>query len=145
MGAKEAGEGVGAGEGTDQRQVQPVGEEEIPGGGADLAGGDLAQAALDLGGRHNPAVTQELLAHPIHLAIGAFQAEINLTDDVVPGAPDLGGAGGGVPYPTQLAQDEPEHFLGIIGVQAGRNHQVTGVAEEAGRAVDRVSQAAVLQ
>ena len=87
---------------------------------------------------------KELFAQPHHLALGALQAEINLTDDVITRAAQFGGGRRRLGQTTQFAQDQLECSEHIIRVEPGGNHQIAGVIEKAERAVDIISQAAVL-
>src|SRR5438045_1123926 len=56
---------------THQCQVQPLRPEKIPRHFPDFAGGNFADALLDLSRRCDFAVAKELLADPHHLILGA--------------------------------------------------------------------------
>jgi len=76
-----AGSGPGGFARADEGEVQAVGPEKIAGHGTDFARGDAAQAPLDCRRPNHPSVAEPLFANPIHLIVGAFEAEVGLADD----------------------------------------------------------------
>ena len=73
-----------------------------------------------------------MFAHPVHLIVGAFEAEIVLADDVVARAAEFGLSGRSVLQPAQFAQDESNRLFEIVGVESGGDDQVAGVVKKLG-------------
>src|SRR5439155_13505758 len=108
---------------ADEGQVQSLRLEEVARGGADFRGGDLGEAGLDFVGRNDLAVAQELFAQPHHLAFGVFQAQVDLADDIVTGAPQFGGGGGRRVQPPKSARDRLEGLHMVVVSSSGGDHQ----------------------
>src|SRR5438093_12404368 len=67
------------------------GAEKVSGNGAYGRRRDFGQAAFDLPGRKDLAVTKKLFAQPHHLVFRAFQAEVQLAEDLIACAAELRG------------------------------------------------------
>lgn len=129
---------------TYQREIHSFRTEEVTRDRADFPGGYFAQAALDFGGSYEFAVTKPLFADPVHLVIGAFEAEVHLANDVIPGSLQFGGIGWLIPESAQLAHHQGERLRQIAGVEPGGNDEISGILEKAGAAVNGVGEAAIL-
>src|SRR5262249_28411113 len=78
-----------------------------------------------------------------HLAVGAFQAEIELADDIVARASKFGGTDERLVQTVQFVRDELQRFVEIIEVESSGNGERANVVEVAKRTVDGIRQAAV--
>src|ERR1700704_6617408 len=79
--------------GTYQRHIQPFGAKEILRDGADLTRSNFVEPFLEFTGRSDLAVAEVLFTDPHHLIGGAFEAEIDLANDIIASPTQFSGRG----------------------------------------------------
>jgi len=86
-------------------------------------------------------MVEPMFAEPHHVVLGAFQAEIELAEDVILGTSEFGGGGSPFLESLNLAKHQAKGLFQVCGIEAGGDDDVARIGPGRESAVDVVGEA----